>query len=122
MGLISTRQGIVTALSRIPKLTVYDHVPESVNEFPSASVRVTAASYADRTFTFQIRLVVSGWSSGEAEKSLHPYLEASGNRSIKAALDAQPGCVTVGAGETRRRDYNGASHLSVELTVVATDA
>ncbi len=122
MSLISTRKGIVTALSRISDLAVYDHVPESINEFPAASVRVTAASYADRTFTFQIRLVVAGWSSAEAEKSLHPFLEASGDQSIKAALDAQPGCVTVGAGETRRREYNGANHLSVELTVVATDA
>ena len=122
MSLISIRQGIVAALGRIPDLAVFDHVPESINEYPAASVRVAAASYADRTFTFQIRLSVSGWSSGEAEKSLHPVLEASGERSIKAALDAQPGCVTVGAGETKRRTYNGASLLSVELTVVATDA
>ena len=122
MSLISTRQGIVTALERIPDLAVYDHVPESINEFPAASVRVAAASYADRTFTFQIRLTVSGWSSGEAEKSLHPFLESTGDRSIKAALDAQPGCVTVGSGEAKRRNYNGASLLSVELTVVATDA
>ena len=122
MSLTSIRQGIVAALNLIPDLTVYDHVPEAINEFPAASIRVAAASYADRTFTFQVRLVVSGWSSGEAEKSLHPFLEAQGDRSVKAALDAQPGCVTVGAGETRRRNFNGASLLSVELTVVATDA
>ncbi len=122
MSLISNRQGIVAALERIPDLAVYDHAPEAINEFPAASVRVAAASYADRTFTFQIRLAVSGWSSGDAEKSLHPFLESTGDRSIKAALDAQPGCVTVGAGETKRRNYNGASLLSIELTVVATDA
>ena len=122
MSLVSTRKGIVTALQGITGLTVYDHAPDSINEFPAASVRVTAASYADRTFTFQVRLVVSGWSSAEAEKSLHPFLEASGDQSIKAALDAQPGCVTVGAGQTKRRNFSGASHLSVELTVVATDA
>ena len=122
MSLITIRQGIVTALERISDLAVYDHVPEAINEFPAASVRVAAASYADRTYTFQIRLTASGWSSGEAEKSLHPFLEATGDRSIKAALDAQPGCVTVGAGEAKRRTHNGASLLSVELTVVATDA
>ncbi len=122
MSLLSIREGIVAALNRITDLTVYDHVPEAINEFPAASVRVAAASYADRTFTLQILLAVSGWSSGEAEKSLHPFLEANGAHSVKAALDAQPGCVTVAAGEPVRRNFNGASLLSVELTVVATDA
>ena len=122
MSLISIRQGIATALERIPDLAVYDHVPEAINEFPAASIRVAVASYADRTFTFQVRLAVSGWSAGEAEKSLHPFLEPTGDKSIKAALDSQPGCVTVGAGEAKRRTYNGASLLSIELTVVATDA
>ncbi len=121
MGVVSIRQGIVAALEGIGGLRVYDHRPESVSEFPAALVWLRSANYTDGTFTFVVSLLAGGWSAGEAERSLHPFLESRGSKSVRAAVDGQSACLTVSAGEVGWREVNGSRLPGVDVTVVATD-
>jgi hypothetical protein len=121
MSLASIRAAIVSGLSGISGLRVYDHVPDSVNVFPAVALRLWAANYTDSTYTFRLLLLASGWDVQAAELSLHPFLEKTGASSIAAVLNADPGCMTALAGPIGRQLVNGVPYLGVEVTVVAVD-
>ena len=95
MSLVSIRTAIVDALDTISGLKVYDHQPNTVEELPSVVVALTGANYSDLSFTFQLLLLVDSWDAAEPESGMLPFLEVSGQSSICALLNADPGCVTV---------------------------
>ncbi len=121
MSLASIRSAIVAGLGGISGLRVYDHMPDSVNEFPAVVVRLWGASYTDSTYTFRLLVLAAGWDIAEAELALHPFLEKSGASSIAALLTADPGCVTISAGALGRHLVNGVAYMGAEITVLACD-
>ena len=121
MSLESIRNSIISSLEGISGLRVYDHVPDGVHEFPAVAVRLHAANYADATFTFRLLLVARSWDEGEAALALHPFLEGSGERSIKAALDGDPGNVTLEVSTVERRRINGVPYTTAQIVVRALD-
>ncbi len=121
MSLSSIRSGLAAGLGGIPGLRVYDHVPDSFNEFPAVALRLWGANYTDSTYTFKLLLVSAGWSVSEAELALHPFLERTGAVSIREWLCADPNCITATAGPVERKLLNGVPYMGVELTVVARD-
>ena len=121
MSLASIRSSIVSSLEGISGLRVYDHVPDTMHEFPAVAVRLHAANYTDATFTFRLLLVGGSWDEGEAAVALHPVLEASGDSSIRAALEADPGSVTLEVDTIERRRINGVPYMTAEIIVRALD-
>ena len=121
MSLESIRSSIVSSLEGISGLRVYDHVPDGMQEFPAVAVRLYGANYADATFTFRLLLVARSWDEGEAALALHPFLEASGASSIRAALEVDPGNVTLDVSTVERRPINGVPYTTAQITVRALD-
>ncbi|MBM3956571.1 MAG: hypothetical protein FJ313_00790 [Gemmatimonadetes bacterium] len=121
MSLESIRDSIVSSLEGISGLKVHDHVPDAMHEFPAVAVRLYGANYTDSTFTFHLLLVARSWDEGGAALALHPFLEASGPSSIKAALDADPGNVTLEVSTVARRRINGVPYMTAQITVRALD-
>ena len=122
MTLEEGRDAIVSAIEGVGGVQVYDHVPDSVAEFPAALIRLSSANYSLGTYTFGVLVLAAGWNEGEAEKSLHPYLELTGSSSLPAAIDTDPGLVTVSCGGIERRLVGGQAYLGAELVVVASEA
>lgn len=118
MGLVTARDGIVSALDTISGLTVHDHMADQFSELPAVAVRFRAANYTDATFTFSLLLIASGWDVAETELSLHDYLDSVGSESLKLALDTYAGCTVVSAGPIKRKKIGGIDYLTVELEVV----
>ena len=100
---------------------MYDHVPDSVGEFPAALVRLSGVNYTLGTHTFDVLVLAAGWDEGEVERSLHPMLESSGAASLPAAIGAAPGLVVVSCGGIERRLVGGQPYLGAELVVVASE-
>ncbi len=121
MSLESIRNSIVSSLEGISGLRVHDHVPDSMHEFPAVAVRLYGANYADATFTFRLLLVAGSWDEGQAALTLHPFLEASGASSIRAALEVDPGSVTLEVNTIERRRINGVPYMTAQITVRALD-
>ncbi|MDA1256929.1 MAG: hypothetical protein O3C10_03685 [Chloroflexi bacterium] len=121
MSLVSIKSAIVDALETIPGLKVYDHAPRTVEELPAISVTLNGANYTDLSFTFRLLLLSGSWDAAELESRLLPFLETAGASSISALLNADPGCVTVRAGEIGRHRFAGADYRGVEIDVTARD-
>ena len=122
MTLEEGRDAIVAAIEGAGDVRAYDHVPDSVGEFPAALVRLSGANYTLGTYTFSVLVLVGGWAEGEVEKSLHPLLESGGAGSLPAAIGADPGLVVVSCSGIERRLVGGQPYLGAELVVVASDA
>lgn len=121
MTIAAAKTSIVSALQGISGLRVYDHMPDAVQEFPAVAMRLEAVSYADSTYTFRLLLALADWDIDEAQGAVDPYLESSGTQSIKAAIDADPNCMTVSAKRVERKRINGVPYTGAELVVVVTD-
>ena len=52
---------------------------------------------------------------------MHPFLEASGGSSIKAALEVDPGNVTLEVSTIERRRINGVPYTTAQIAVRALD-
>ncbi len=121
MSIASSRSAIQTALSGIAGLRVFDHMPDSIQEFPAVAMQLVAVNYTESAYTFHLLLATAIWDEGEAQLSVEPYLEGTGAQSIKAAVDADPKCMTVSAGRVEKKRINGVPYTGAELVVVVTD-
>ena len=95
MSLTGIKAALVTALKTISGLTVYDHVPESINEKPPVAwVMPRSGEYnldpgGNMYQLFEVVLLVQRMGDlDQAQTDLDTYLDNSGTYSIKAALDA----------------------------------
>ena len=90
------KDGLKTLLETITGLRVYDHAPDSINEFPAAVIMFTGRTARDgmtlggSSFTGRITvtLLVSKGDSLEAQDELDKYMAPLGSFSIEAAVDA----------------------------------
>ncbi len=121
MTIAASKSSIVSALQGISGLRVFDHMPDTVQEFPAVAMRLEAVNYTDSTYTFRLLLALADWDIDEAQGAVDPYLESSGAQSIKAAINADPKCMTVSAERVERKRINGVPYTGAELVVVVTD-
>lgn len=126
------REGLGVRLETIPDLQVYTR--------PPGSIVVPAAVVRRRSTTFDVTmdgLVDTGWgvtlfvsfaNTDVATEELDKYLDPSGDRSIKAAIEADPtlgGVVdfarVASAEGDRVLNYAGTDYLSVEFVIEIGD-
>lgn len=131
MDITQVREGIGTALAGIDGLRVADHVAGQVNppqalvglprvEFDNTAARGSDVAYVD------VRVFVSGAYNRAASDLLSAYLDGSGARSVKAAVEDDPtlggACDTVRvlSGEAGWADHGNSQYLvaDFELEVV----
>ena len=96
MTLPLVREGLKSALEAIPGLRAYDTMPQSIPEAPAAYVipeeinfHVTMADNAK--YAFDVTVIVSLKPSfTEAQNLLDEFISPTGDRSIMAAIEADP--------------------------------
>jgi hypothetical protein len=99
MSLMAVRDGLVTRLSTISGLRVYETPPAAVQEFPAAVLthREPFASYdqvmgaADVRYSFEVPLLVRSGDEDQALVDLEPFVSPTGASSVKAAIDGNLG-------------------------------
>jgi hypothetical protein len=129
MTISTIRDGIMTRLETISGLRAHDTVPEQINP-PAAVVSIGGVIYdsdfdGSTTYEFRIRLLVGGQSFRLGEDLLDGYLDPTGAKSIRAAIDADPTLSGTAdssrvTGVTQPRglvEYGGNQYLSAELDV-----
>jgi hypothetical protein len=121
MSIIVARDCIATALDAIPGLRVFDHIPDGIQEFPAAAMQLESVSYTDLSYTFRLLLAIQVWDEGQVPTDLDPYLENAGTYSLKARLDMESECVTVGAHRVEKKMINGVPYTGAEILIVYTD-
>lgn len=89
--LADIQSGIKTKLATIAGLNAYAVEPASPI-LPAAWPLVQEGAFdadldGDATFTFNLTIMVSASDQGRAQTNLLPYLDKSGTKSIKAALE-----------------------------------
>ena len=97
MGEVSDiRNGIEARLKTISGLQVYDHEPDSTTYTPAASIafagwtpNVTYGN-ASRDYRWVVTLRLSGSIPQEQWQALDDFIAPTGNKSILAAIDADP--------------------------------
>ena len=88
------KMGLAAALSDIDGLRVFAHMPESVNEFPAAIVRLESRESVETLGggavrgSMRVELLVSAADARQADETLLAYIEPSGASSIEAAASA----------------------------------
>lgn len=121
--------GLEARLKAIAGLRVYPELPGSI-QAPAAVVSLGAIDYdatMDREsddIVFHVRLFTSSTSERAGQRALFAYLDGSGAKSVKAAIEADP---TLGgaamfaevrsAGEISIARFADAPYYSVELVV-----
>lgn len=94
MSMHGIRDAIQTGLATISGLRAYDNVPDSVNELPCAFPIPKTGSYdftAGDTYECHMEIVLLLARQGDIEEiqeSLDDYIQPTGNKSIKAAIEA----------------------------------
>lgn len=121
MTIAAARASIKSSLDGISGLSAHDHMPDLISEFPAVAMRIEKVNYTDLTYTFRLLLATAVWDEGQAQTDLDPFLENSGASSIKAALAADPGSVTVEAESVEKKLINGVAYTGAEFLVVFTD-
>jgi len=91
------KDGLVNLLDNITGLRVFDHWPESVNEFPAAVVMFESRTVggedgialAGSSFTALLRMVllIAQANDLEAADELDLYMDPLGSKSIEAQID-----------------------------------
>lgn len=121
--------GIAERLRQIKGLRVFstEEIPDSINQFPAAIVMPGITEYSttfseDADYNFRIILFFSKADSPSAIKDMLPYIRATGDKSIAAAMEAD---VTLdGSAETSRiarnlgigsTQWGGGIYLSTEF-------
>jgi len=127
-SLESIMSGLGDQLRAVMGLRVYDfpskHVepPAAVLSLPETPYDVTLGGRADE-WTFPLWLLVSKADDKAAYKEMVPYLEAEGERSIRAAIEADRtlggSCDTCAVVNARPQfaSVGGVEFLAVEFTV-----
>lgn len=121
MTIAAARASIKSALDGISGLTAHDHMPDLISEFPAVAMRIERVNYADLTYTFRLLLATAVWDEGQAQTDLDPFLENTGSSSIRAALSADPACVTLEAERVEKKLINGVAYTGAEILVMVTD-
>ena len=121
MTIAAARASIKSSLDGISGLTAHDHMPDLISEFPAVALRIERVNYADLTYTFRLLLATAVWDEGQAQTDLDPFLENTGASSIKAALSADPACVTLEAERVEKKLINGVAYTGAEILVMVTD-
>ncbi|UBU11606.1 hypothetical protein [Nonomuraea gerenzanensis] len=99
-SLAQLREGLAVRLRTIPVLTVHPQVPESITPpvavitpgfegEPCIRFDSTMARGAD-DFLFTVTLLVSMADDRSGQEELDAYLDGTGDRSIKAVIEADP--------------------------------
>ena len=99
MTLAAVRDGLVTRLSSISGLRVYEVSPDSAPQLPAAIITQgePLATYdqvigaTDVRYSFQIMLLVNSAAEDQAWADLEPYVDPTGASSVKAAVDGTLG-------------------------------
>ena len=130
MTLSAVRDGLVTRLSSISGLRVYEVPPDSVPQLPAAIITQgePLATYdqvmgeTDVRYSFQVMLLVSSAEEDQAWADLEPYIDPVGASSVKAAVDGTLGgnadWARVGqAGKAGRVNFNRAPYWGVTFPV-----
>ena len=101
MGVETMGTGLKTRLQTISGLRVYapNELPDSVNAFPAALILLGSTDYLqtftnDVEITFRVLLLLTKQSQPSALNKLLDYIEPTGAKSIRAAID---GDTTLGA-------------------------
>ena len=66
MTIAASKSSIVSALQGISGLRVFDHMPDTVQEFPAVAMRLEAVNYTDSTYTFRLLLTLADWDTRSA--------------------------------------------------------
>lgn len=83
------------ALTTVPGLRVYDYLPDQINP-PLAYVGIQSVNYhgafagGNPVHTYTISVVVGRVSDRASQRSLDEFLAYDGDRSIRAAIEADP--------------------------------
>ncbi len=96
MSLSGIRSDLQTALATITSMRVFDSIPDTINTFPAAviiprppivynSVAANNLAKAD----WEVTVIVLRWGDvNQSQRELDDYLERTGTKSVKAALEA----------------------------------
>jgi hypothetical protein len=92
------RKGLEVRLKTISGLRTCAVIPDAVNPPLAFVAPATDGYFANYNQSFDglivwqfiIRLYVSRWDGARAQDMLDPYIDATGTKSIKAAIEAQP--------------------------------
>jgi hypothetical protein len=92
MSLANVRENLKTRLETIQGLSVYKQPPDALPQLPVAIVTVAAAAYNQTagglvTWSLRILLLLAEQESEKAWTELDNWLEISGDKSIKAAVE-----------------------------------
>jgi len=122
--------GLAKNLATIPQLRTFSYVPEQLNP-PAAVTAVVTVEYDDDfddnyTVEFGVLVIVTRADARSAQIRLYDYLEAAGERSVRAAIDADPTldgscatCQVVTGGSEQIVTVGGQDYLAVEFVVRA---
>ena len=83
-----------TAMETLPDLKVFDQPADSINQFPAMIFRTEPIDYRvvfnnqDMTGTLRCILLVSTKDQQEAFDDIDDYLEITGPKSVRAAIEA----------------------------------
>ena len=95
MSIRAVRQGIADNLSAIPGLRAVPTVPDSPNPPIATVIPVSVAYDSDfgpdiSEYQFTVALLVGRVDERSAQNALDDYCDATGDRSVKAAIEADP--------------------------------
>lgn len=96
MSISDIRTKLVDRLKTITNLSCYKEVPDAIGKLPAAVIIVEAVDY-DETFaeakglTLRVLLLIAEKDSARAWGELEDYLEVTGSKSIKAAVEGGNG-------------------------------
>lgn len=135
MNVTSIRDGLKTRLATISGLNAYARVPKSIN-LPAAVVRPNAGSAIsfDATMAggahdlvFLITVLITDQIDELGQKDLDPYLDSTGTKSVRAAIDADGTLAgvahfsrVVGVVDYGEIEYAGLSYIGADFLVEVT--
>ena len=132
MGMLEIGNGLKERLQTIHALRVFStkELPDSINQFPTALILpgetayVTTLSSNDADYEFRVILLFSKQDMPSAISKMLPYMAASGDKSVVAAIhgdrtldgNAEDCKVTLNHGVSSLA-WGGVAYLSTEFTV-----
>ena len=125
----SAAEGLRERLAVIPGLRVYDHIPDTIS-VPMAAVAIDEVTYhrsfagGDPVYRFVITVLVARTEERTAQRKLEDYLSYGGDKSVRAAIEADMSlgnrvqtCVVERGGNIQPITVNDATYLAVDFTV-----
>jgi hypothetical protein len=130
MSVSGIRDGLKTRLATISGLYIHDTAPGAVNQTPAAVILPMRGDYgrhfgSGATHYFRVGLLAAigqGWE--KAQDQLDDFLSDTGTKSIRAAIEADPGLGGAGEGATVLsygsydiHEYGGSEYMGVDIEV-----